>query len=552
MKPVVEITLHKAGMVKLKPSEFLGYQFITFQETCFSNGAVRKVEGSNVTYLVTLEKFPALREHLSREFELIIHKTVEEKVSAAVEVRDSNLGRLSSLFKALEEAGLPLPTFQQEDIYRIADAQAILDRKDPGLGKTVTDVLAVPVNAKVIVITLASMKYTYHDEIIRWRRPLEVVSPRVIEKAVDGMTFKEGPDWQVYNYEKLPGKRWCENIFPKVCPEGLVVIVDEAQKASNEKTQIYAKVKAICHAALDKGGKIILASGTPMQNHPGELWNVLELARLGTKLFGGRKQFVVAFGGVEGEYGVTWGNPTPEVVDVLKAGCIVRHKRECLASLPPTRTQYIPVRVGRSVKSCDTVWESLRDPLLREGNGLGFLRKLYRGKLAIPFQEYAKVRADLARAKIGAMQDLVRNHCESGVPLIVASNHLAPLRALQEMDIGAGEWGDSFPVIQGKTSAKERKRIVDDFQSGLFPVLGLSIKAGGTGITLTRASTMLFVDLHWNPAVNQQCMGRVDRMGQLNPVLYQVLVGSHDLDLYVTEVLLGKEIRLEKTWKSAA
>lgn len=544
--------MHKAGMVKLKPAEFLGYTFITFQETCFSNGAVRRVEGSNVTYLVTLEKFPALRDDLSREFDLIIHKTVEEKVSAAVEVRENNLGRLSSLFTALEEAGLPLPAFQQEDIYRIADAQAILDRKDPGLGKTVTDVLAVPVNAKVIVITLASMKYVYHDEIIRWRQPLEVVSPRVIEKSLDGMTFKEAPDWQVYNYEKLPGKRWCENIFPKVCPEGLVVIVDEAQKASNEKTQIYAKVKAICHAALDKGGKVILASGTPMQNHPGELWNVLELGRLGTKLFGGKKQFVVAFGGIEGEYGITWGDPTTEVSSVLKEGCIVRHKREVLSSLPPTRTQYIPCRIGRANKSCDTLWPVLRNQLDREGSSMDILRKLYAGKLAVPFQDFAKVRGDIARAKIGAMQELVRTHYESGIPLIVASNHLAPLRALQEMEIGAGPWGDSFPIIEGKTTAKERKRIVDAFQAGLYPVLGLSIRAGGTGLTLTRASTMLFVDLHWNPAINQQCMGRIDRMGQQNSVLYQVLVGSHDLDLYVTEVLLGKEIRLEKTWKTTA
>ena len=117
--------------------------------------------------------------------------------------------------------------------------------------------------------------------------------------------------------------------------------------------------------------------------------------------------------------------------------------------------------------------------------------------------------------------------------MVVFSAHLEPLNQLAERD--------GWKKITGDVSSKERQNIVDEFQSGKLKGVAASIKAGGVGITLTRAWKAIFVDLDWVPGANQQAEDRICRIGQeSNKIEIVRMVSDHSLDLHVLELIAWK------------
>src|SRR5262245_5578154 len=128
------------------------------------------------------------------------------------------------------------------------------------------------------------------------------------------------------------------------------------------------------------------------------------------------------------------------------------------------------------------------------------------------------------------MLELVEQFEDQGGPLVVFSAHREPIEALA----ARGGWG----VITGGTEPRRRQEVVDAFQAGRLKGVGRTIQAGGTGLTLTRASTALFVDLDWTPANNLQAEDRVCRIGQrAGHVRIIRMVSDHPLDRRVLRVL---------------
>ena len=100
---------------------------------------------------------------------------------------------------------------------------------------------------------------------------------------------------------------------------------------------------------------------------------------------------------------------------------------------------------------------------------------------------------------------------------------------------------DGWATVTGSTPAEKRQSTVQAFQGGQLKGLALTIQAGGVGLTLTRASNVLFVDLDWTPAMNIQAEDRVCRIGQnANGILIQRMVSDHPLDLHIQEILKYK------------
>ena len=131
------------------------------------------------------------------------------------------------------------------------------------------------------------------------------------------------------------------------------------------------------------------------------------------------------------------------------------------------------------------------------------------------------------------MLEYIENAEEQEVPLVIFSAHLAPLDAL----LGREGWA----VITGCASPEKRQEIVRAFQAGQLKGVGVSIKAGGAGITLTKAWKALFVDLDWTPASNWQAEDRLARIGQeSNKVEIARMVSDHPLDLHIHNILVEK------------
>jgi hypothetical protein len=147
-----------------------------------------------------------------------------------------------------------------------------------------------------------------------------------------------------------------------------------------------------------------------------------------------------------------------------------------------------------------------------------------------PFEEFSSLRAALAESRIPALLEMVEDHEEQGVPLVVFSAHKAPVLACGERE--------GWEAITGDTSSKKRQEIVERFQAGKLKGLALTIRAGGVGLTLTHAWKAIFVDLDWVPSQNQQAEDRICRIGQLAAHCEIVrMVSDHVLDIHVLDLI---------------
>jgi SNF2 family DNA or RNA helicase len=150
-----------------------------------------------------------------------------------------------------------------------------------------------------------------------------------------------------------------------------------------------------------------------------------------------------------------------------------------------------------------------------------------------PFEEFSKLRAQLAESRIPVLLEVAEEHEETDTPLVVFSSHLKPLNALAERD--------GWEKITGDTPPRKRQEIVRRFQAGELKGVAASIRAAGIGLTLTRAWKMLFVDMDWVPGMNSQAEDRICRIGQTSHKVEIVrMVSGHTLDQHILDLIAWK------------
>ena len=130
-------------------------------------------------------------------------------------------------------------------------------------------------------------------------------------------------------------------------------------------------------------------------------------------------------------------------------------------------------------------------------------------------------------AKMESFLQLAEELGESNHRALVFSqftSHLALVR--QELDAR----GIEYLYLDGATAAKERARLVEEFQHGDMPLFLISLKAGGLGLNLTAADYVIHLDPWWNPAIENQATDRTYRIGQQRPVTVYRLISSHTIE----------------------
>jgi SWI/SNF-related matrix-associated actin-dependent regulator 1 of chromatin subfamily A len=207
-----------------------------------------------------------------------------------------------------------------------------------------------------------------------------------------------------------------------------------------------------------------------------------------------------------------------------------RLKADVLTELPAKRRQIIPLEP----KGISSIIKSEQSLLSR----LGFeeaARRLEEGDKLL-FDEMAKGRHDLGMAKVPLALDHIKDTLESVGKVVIFAHHQDVIAALRE---GLLEYGCA--VITGQTSGADRQAEVDRFQNdpGCRVFIG-NIKAAGVGITLTAASTVVFVESDWTPGWMAQAEDRCHRIGQSESVLIQYLVFDGSMDALLCSMLVTK------------
>jgi SWI/SNF-related matrix-associated actin-dependent regulator 1 of chromatin subfamily A len=153
------------------------------------------------------------------------------------------------------------------------------------------------------------------------------------------------------------------------------------------------------------------------------------------------------------------------------------------------------------------------------------------------FSEFSKLRKASALAKAPICVEYVKELLDSGLEHVVIFAHHREVISylLKELD------SYNCSSIRGGTALDERNNIVVDFQSGKIRVLVCNIKAAGVGLTLTRASHVIFIEMPWTSADVHQAIDRCHRIGQKNAVLAQFLVIENSFDSLLINAILKKE-----------
>lgn len=437
-----------------------------------------------------------------------------------------------------------LYNYQTEGVRWLATRDASLLADDMGCGKTAQVLVALPKKVRAIIVTPGAVKYTWRDEAARWRPDLSV---RVLQgRQADSSALIPRFDGElvVVNFDILPDDLRLPPLPPKkkgqpkpkrtgkekplVAPalaaqlQGITLIVDEAHRCKNLKaarTEKVRELRKLCAARRQ------FLTGTPLENRPLDLYGLLQVMGCERDVFGGWQGFTRDFNAhqeIVNRKGTTiwvWGSPRPEVPEKLRRVMLRRTKAEVLPDLPPKRHVTVTVECDDEelTGEMDSLWDEF-----------GF--DLEVGRLP-DFRNFSRLREKLAAARIPALLEMVEDHEEQGVPLVVFSAHRKPVDTLAKRE--------GWLAITGETIDKQA--VAREFQTGKYKGVAVTIKAGGVGLTLTHASNAIFVDREWNPAENNQAADRLHRIGQKGEsVLYTHLTCDHVLERHIDQLLLRK------------
>lgn len=326
----------------------------------------------------------------------------------------------------------------------------------------------------------------------------------------------------------------------EACLPGTVVIGDEAHYIKNGASNRSKRFRAIARSARERGGRTWLLTGTPVENEAKEMWSVFDAAGIAEEAFGDFATFARLFKGKASLWGFTWGLPgdedVPEIVERARRVMLRRMKKDVQPDLPTKMHQALPVSVDRSALSeCEAY--------LKRYGGIDRICDMVE-KEKIDFKTMASVRAALATAKIPAMLEQIKDHEEQGIPLIVFSCHRAPIDLIRKLP--------GWMVITGDEDEVKKAKAVEMFQAGKLKGLGLTVRAGGTAITLTYGWRQVWVDRDYNPGKNAQAEDRQVRIGQTKGVCILMIEADHPLERRLNEILLRKQRLIEKSVDAAS
>jgi SNF2 family DNA or RNA helicase len=305
------------------------------------------------------------------------------------------------------------------------------------------------------------------------------------------------------------------------------IVLDEAQAIKNAHTRRSAAVMAL------KGDFKMVATGTPLENHLGELWNLFRFINPG--LLGSADQFQLRFSGpIEKASDKRAELAARTRLKRLTQPFILRRtKAQVLSELPPRTEIVLPVELSQEETA---LYESLRRDALERIEALEapqsqkqiqILAEIMKLRRACCNPQLVAPGSGIKSSKLEAFAALLEELLENRHKALVFSqfvDHLTLIR--QHLD----ERGIRYQYLDGSTPMQERKRRVDAFQAGDGDLFLISLKAGGVGINLTAADYVIHMDPWWNPAVEDQASDRAHRMGQQRPVTIYRLVTRHTIE----------------------
>jgi SNF2 family DNA or RNA helicase len=391
---------------------------------------------------------------------------------------------------------------------------------DMGLGKTLQSLAVILDRAQdgpTLVVAPTSVCMNWEQEAARFAPTLTVRSLANPDERKEVIKHLGKRDILITSFTLLQQEVELLETVP-----WQTVVLDEAQSIKNAATK---RSKA---AMRLKAKFRLITTGTPIENHLGELWNLFNFINAG--LLGTYKQFNTRFGIPIEKHGDRAARR--QLKKLIRPFMLRRIKSQVLDELPP-RTE-ITLRVEMK-KSEMAFYEAIRQQALeniegsdaKAGRHLQILAEIMRLRRACCNPKLIDETSKIPSSKLEVFGEVVEELLESRHKALVFSQFTGHLALIREYLDGKGI---SYKYLDGTTPPKDRIRQVDEFQAGEGDLFLISLKAGGLGLNLTAADYVIHMDPWWNPAVEDQAADRAHRIGQKRPVTVYRLVTANTIE----------------------
>jgi len=272
----------------------------------------------------------------------------------------------------------------------------------------------------------------------------------------------------------------------------------------------------------------LITTGTPIENHLGELWNLFQFINPG--LLGSLGRFNERFAIPIERYHDR--ESRLKLKKLIRPFILRRLKSEVLEELP-SRTE-ITLHVAMSNEEIH-FYEALRQNALetlehnqeKKGRHLQILTEIMKLRQACCHPRLIAPDTNISSAKLEVFSAVIEELLGGRHKALVFSQFIGHLQILREY---LDEKGISYKYLDGSTSSTKRKQQVDEFQSGDGDLFLISLKAGGLGLNLTAADYVIHMDPWWNPAIEDQASDRAHRIGQTRPVTIYRLICKQTIE----------------------
>jgi superfamily II DNA or RNA helicase len=295
------------------------------------------------------------------------------------------------------------------------------------------------------------------------------------------------------------------------------IVIDEAQAIKNRATK-----RSKAAMSLNADFKII-TTGTPIENHLGELWNLFNFINPG--LLGSLERFNERYAVPIEKFRDD--DKRHQLQRLIRPFVLRRRKSQVLKELPPKTEIVLSVEMSPEERA---FYEALRrEAVSKIENEAGvandkrfrILAELTKLRLACCHPKLVNPLTLLSSSKLELFGETVAELIENNHKVLVFSQFVMHLGIIQHY---LKSKNIAYQYLDGSTPPTERQKRIDAFQAGEGDLFLISLKAGGTGLNLTAADYVIHLDPWWNPAVEDQASDRAHRIGQLRPVTVYRLV----------------------------
>ena len=420
---------------------------------------------------------------------------------------------------------------------------------DMGLGKTLQTLAHVLVEKEAGRLTRPALIVAPVSLMGNWRREAERFTPGLRALVLHGKERHESAEQMAthdliiapYSLLHRDRERWLQQPWH-------LVVLDEAQNIKNASTHAAQVV-----SELQANHRLCL-SGTPMENHLGELWSLFYFLMPG--FLGSQARFRDLFRTPIEKQG------SAERLDQLRRRItpfmLRRTKREVATELPDKIESISSVElVGKQADLYETIRlateKSVRDALDSKGlaksqiivlDALLKLRQVCCDPRLLALASAKKIKQS---AKLEHLMELLPEMLAEGRRVLLFSSFTSMLSLIEDELKSRG-----IPWVKLTGQSQKRDELIERFTSGQVPLFLISLKAGGVGLNLPQADTVIHYDPWWNPAAENQATDRAHRIGQKNQVFVYKLVAQGTIEERILALQERKAALAESMYSGSA